>query len=148
MPACRSRRLRCLPPWAQPSQRPPPTTEAGNGLAKSQSRYVCQSCSEAFLRWEGQCRNCGTWNSLVETLVRDASRPRAHGAGAVSPGPGGGRPVSLADVLELDIPRLTTGLNEFDRVLGGGLVPGSLALVGGEPGIGKSTLLLPGAAGL
>ena len=115
--------------------------------AKSTSRFVCQSCGDAFLRWEGQCRSCGGWNSLVETVVRERSgstRGRADGVAVGS----GRAPVALADISETDIPRLRTGLAELDRVLGGGLVPGSVVLVGGEPGIGKSTLLLQVAAGL
>jgi DNA repair protein RadA/Sms len=113
---------------------------------KSTSRFVCQSCGDDFLRWEGQCRSCGTWNSLVETVIRDTPRSGRPRVGmAVGPGPGA---VALADIGEADIPRLPTGLGELDRVLGGGLVPGSLVLVGGEPGIGKSTLLLQVAAGL
>ena len=113
-------------------------------MARPQSRYVCQSCGEAFLRWEGQCRACGAWNSLVETVVRDvpaAARSRP-GAAAVR------QPVSLASLADEEVPRMPVGLGELDRVLGGGLVPGSLVLVGGEPGIGKSTLLLQAAAGL
>jgi DNA repair protein RadA/Sms len=113
-------------------------------VARPQSRYVCQTCGEAFLRWEGQCRACGAWNALVETVVRDvpaAARART----ATGPMP---EPVSLAALAEEDVPRLPVGLGELDRVLGGGLVPGSLVLVGGEPGIGKSTLLLQAAAGL
>src|SRR5437868_4279670 len=121
-------------------------------MAKSQSRYVCQSCGEAFLRWEGQCRSCGSWNSLVETLVRETPRPRIAGrpsAGAAAAGRTATRsPVSLTDVADADLPRHPCGIGEFDRVLGGGLVPGSLVLVGGEPGVGKSTLLLQVAAGL
>jgi DNA repair protein RadA/Sms len=115
-------------------------------VAKTQSRYVCQSCGDAFLRWEGQCRTCGTWNSLVETLVREPSASARRAATAVP----GARvtAVPLAIVGEVDAPRLTTGIGELDRVLGGGLVPGSLVLLGGEPGIGKSTLLLQAAAGL
>lgn len=113
---------------------------------KSTSRFVCQSCGEDFLRWEGQCRSCGSWNSLVETVVRAPGGARGGRAPiAVRPG---AEPVALAAIGEADIPRLATGLGEFDRVLGGGLVPGSLVLVGGEPGIGKSTLLLQVAAGL
>jgi DNA repair protein RadA/Sms len=112
-------------------------------VARPQSRYVCQTCGEAFLRWEGQCRACNAWNSLVETVVRDVP------AAARARGPGGARePVPLASLADEVVPRLPVGLGELDRVLGGGLVPGSLVLVGGEPGIGKSTLLLQAAAGL
>ncbi len=113
-------------------------------MARPQSRYVCQSCGEAFLRWEGQCRACDAWNSLVETVVRDvpaASRARAPSGPVVEALP-------LAALADEDVLRLPVGLAELDRVLGGGLVPGSLVLVGGEPGIGKSTLLLQAAAGL
>lgn len=117
-------------------------------MARSQSRYVCQTCGEAFLRWEGQCRACGGWNSLVETVVRT---PPGRGAGRAvgsARGDGSARPVALGAIREEEVPRVPVGLGEFDRVLGGGLVPGSLVLVGGEPGIGKSTLLLQAAAGL
>jgi DNA repair protein RadA/Sms len=119
-------------------------------MARAQSRYVCQQCGEAYLRWEGQCRNCGGWNSLVETLVREPSKAsRASRPGAVA-GAGSGRdqPEALARVTNVDLPRLSVDLPELDRVLGGGLVPGSVVLVGGEPGIGKSTLLLQAAAGV
>ncbi|HEX9044832.1 MAG TPA: DNA repair protein RadA [Candidatus Limnocylindrales bacterium] len=114
-------------------------------MARPQSRYVCQSCGDAFLRWEGQCRSCGAWNSLVETLVREQGRVRPGPAtGAVGPV----SPRALGEIREVDRPRIPVGVAELDRVLGGGLVPGSLVLVGGEPGIGKSTLLLQVAAGL
>jgi DNA repair protein RadA/Sms len=114
---------------------------------RPQTRYVCQSCGESFLRWEGQCRACSAWNSLVETQV--GTTPRMVRA-AVERGriAAGTMPVALADVDQPDEPRLAIGIAELDRVLGGGLVPGSLVLVGGEPGIGKSTLLLQAAAGI
>ena len=117
-------------------------------MARSQTRFVCGSCGESFLRWEGQCRNCGGWNTLVETIVRD--EPRAARLTGVAGGVGGGPAVvePLAGIADADLPRLPLGIAELDRVLGGGLVPGSLILVGGEPGIGKSTLLLQAAAGL
>jgi len=114
-------------------------------VARPQSRYVCQACGTAHLRWEGQCRGCGAWDTLVETLVRDAparSARRPAGpreAGAVQP---------LRALAALDVERRPTGIGEFDRVLGGGLVPGSIVLLGGEPGIGKSTLVLEAAAGI
>jgi DNA repair protein RadA/Sms len=115
-------------------------------MAKTHSRYVCQACGDAFLRWEGQCRSCGAWNTLVETVVREPGRSSRAGV------PSGGRSEAgiqaLGSVLEPDVPRLAIGIGELDRVLGGGLVPGSLVLVGGEPGIGKSTLLLQAAAGV
>ena len=111
-------------------------------MARPQSRFVCQRCAESFLRWEGQCRACGEWNSLVETIVREPSRAeRATNEIGATPAP-------LADLAETDLPRLSMGIGELDRVLGGGLVPGSLVLLGGEPGIGKSTLVLQAAAGL
>jgi DNA repair protein RadA/Sms len=114
-------------------------------VAKATSRFVCQACGEAFLRWEGQCRNCGEWNSLVETVVR-AKTPAARNVGrALTAGAG---PVPLASIGVADVPRAATGIAELDRVLGGGIVPGSLILLVGEPGIGKSTLLLQAAAGI
>ncbi len=113
-------------------------------MARPQSRYLCQACGASTLRWEGQCRSCDAWNTLVETIVRE---PRA--AGNRSPGPGQpGMPVALAALRETELRRTPTGIVELDRVLGGGFIPGSLVLLGGEPGIGKSTLGLEAAAGL
>jgi DNA repair protein RadA/Sms len=114
-------------------------------MARPGSRFVCQSCGESVLRWEGQCRACGEWNTLVETAVREPSRAtRAPTRGPVT----AVSPAGLAGIADADLPRLSLGIGELDRVLGGGLVPGSLVLLGGEPGIGKSTLLLQAAAGL
>ncbi len=115
-------------------------------MARPQSRFVCQACGESFLRWEGQCRACDGWNTLVETVVREPSR--ADRAAVRASAAASSAPVGLAEIAESDLPRLPLGIDELDRVLGGGLVPGSLVLVGGEPGIGKSTLLLQAAAGL
>ncbi|HYM82634.1 MAG TPA: DNA repair protein RadA [Candidatus Dormibacteraeota bacterium] len=113
-------------------------------MPRAQSRYVCQACGEAFLRWEGQCRSCGSWNSLVETVVREPSRSVRGGSSA----PAGAPPTALAAIGAEAAHRYVIGIGELDRVLGGGIVPGSVVLVGGEPGIGKSTLLLQAAAGL
>ncbi|MEP6639390.1 MAG: DNA repair protein RadA [Chloroflexota bacterium] len=115
-------------------------------MARSQSRFVCQSCGEVFLRWEGQCRACEGWNTLVETVIREPARSERVIARGSAAGPGVAE--GLAGIADADLPRLSLDIAEFDRVLGGGLVPGSVVLVGGEPGIGKSTLLLQAAAGL
>ena len=114
-------------------------------MAKATSRYVCQRCGEVFLRWEGQCRACGDWNTLVETVVRAKTASTAAGR---APATASADPIPLRDIGEASLPRLPTSIGELDRVLGGGIVPGSLILVGGEPGIGKSTLLLQAAAGV
>ena len=113
-------------------------------MARAQSRYVCQSCGASVLRWEGQCRTCGEWNTLVETVVRET--PRANSRSVVT---AGADPVPLTHAGEADAEvRRPVGIGELDRVLGGGLVAGSVVLLGGEPGIGKSTLLLQVAAGV
>src|SRR3954467_10131790 len=112
--------------------------------SRPQTRYVCQSCAESFLPWEGQCRACSAWNSLVETTVRAeprVARPRHDGWATAA------TPFRLDEVVEPARARLPIGIGELDRVLGGGLVAGSVVLLGGEPGIGKSTLLLQAAAG-
>jgi len=113
-------------------------------MARAQSRFVCQACGADFLRWEGQCRSCAAWNTLVETVVTARQRERRPGV-AVGPG---SVPVPLSAPGEAAVRRLETGLPELDRVLGGGIVPGSLLLIGGEPGVGKSTLLLQVAGGI
>ncbi|MCC7008748.1 MAG: DNA repair protein RadA [Acidobacteria bacterium] len=103
--------------------------------------YACQSCGATSQKWLGRCPECGGWNTFVEELA--AVEPASRGAAPAL----GGQGARL--YAEVDAPvsvRLGTGISEFDRVLGGGLVPGSLVLLGGEPGIGKSTLLLQAAA--
>lgn len=115
-------------------------------MPRQQSRYICQTCGAAHLKWEGQCRTCGAWNTLVETVVREADTKRKPAA--AGPGNRVGSPQSLRGLREAEPVRIATGIGEVDRVLGGGLVPGSAVLLGGEPGIGKSTLLLQAAAGL
>jgi len=120
-------------------------------VARAESRFVCQTCGASYLRWEGQCRACESWNTLVETVVRVPTRAegaRAAGRDATRSARPAADVVALADVQSPSVPRIATGLAELDRVLGGGIVPGSLVLVGGEPGVGKSTLLLQVAAGV
>src|SRR5436305_2655053 len=100
--------------------------------------HVCSACGHQEARWHGQCPGCGEWNTLVEEA---AARPaRGGGGGRAAAGAAAVRPQRLRDVSTPEIARLETGIREFDRVLGGGLVPGSLVLLGGSPGIGKSTL--------
>jgi DNA repair protein RadA/Sms len=114
--------------------------------SKAVSEYVCQSCASTFPKWEGQCRTCGAWNSLVETLVRPSDRrSRARGTASL---PESAQPQPLAALKAGVTPRQATGIAEVDRLLGGGLVPGSVTLLGGEPGIGKSTLVLQMAGAL
>jgi DNA repair protein RadA/Sms len=115
-------------------------------MARAQSRFVCQACGADFLRWEGQCRSCAAWNTLVETVV--SARPRASSAAGGAVRAGAPVPIALSAPTEQPTERLRTGLGELDRVLGGGIVPGSLLLIGGEPGVGKSTLLLQVAGGV
>jgi DNA repair protein RadA/Sms len=106
-------------------------------MARSSTIHVCSGCGHSEPRWMGQCPGCGEWNTLVEE--RAPSAPAGRG-GAARGRPAAARPVLLADVPAERVPRLKAGIGELDRVLGGGLVPGSLVLLGGAPGIGKSTL--------
>ena len=108
-------------------------------MARSSTSFFCQACGHESLTWSGRCAGCGEWNTLVEAPRPDAGRQagrRKGSAGGAAPG----RPVALRDVSAPAVARLKTGIEELDRVLGGGLVPGSLVLLGGSPGIGKSTL--------
>ncbi len=112
-------------------------------MVKLKRRYVCQNCGSVATRWQGQCDDCGAWNSLVEEAPPTTFSAK-HDL------QGGGRAITLIGLdSDVALPRRTgTGLAEFDRALGGGLVPGSATLIGGDPGIGKSTLLLQVAAAL
>ncbi len=114
-------------------------------MAKSKTNYTCTECGGISNKWAGQCPACGKWNTLVETLIETVSnRYSAQPQGLVQ-----GAPVmKLADIEAADVPRFGTGIDEFDRVLGGGLVAGGVVLIGGDPGIGKSTLLLQALANL
>lgn len=108
-------------------------------MAKAaRTNYVCQSCGATSTRWAGKCPDCGAWNSLVEETVETA--PPGSGLAKAAPG----RRVALESLTgdNAEAPRFSTGIAELDRVTGGGVVPGSALLIGGEPGIGKSTLLL------
>lgn len=120
-------------------------------MAKLQSRYVCQSCGAVTAKWSGRCESCSEWNSITE----EAPRETVPGGLGQSKGLSGGRRSAgqRLEFVELQgtseqAPRLPTGIAEFDRVCGGGLVNGSAVLIGGDPGIGKSTLLTQAVAAL
>src|SRR5512134_1076147 len=106
--------------------------------------FVCQECGAQSPKWMGRCAECGAWNSFVEERVGEPA-PAAATTNRYAQLGAGGSAKLYADVNCADAVRLSTGIDEFDRVLGGGVVPGSLVLLGGEPGIGKSTLLLQAA---
>lgn len=119
-------------------------------MARAQTIHVCDACHGETAKWQGQCPHCGEWNSLQARVVSAASR-----TGQASRGPSlvptTGAPATLTDAMQAaaaEAPRRSAGMAELDRVLGGGLVTGSVTLIGGEPGIGKSTLLLQVAQGV
>lgn len=107
-------------------------------MAKAKSVFVCQACGAQATRWTGRCVVCQTWESMVEEV---SDVPVAKPKGGTAAG-AGGLTVRIDDVGQAHTARITTGIGEVDRVLGGGMVPGGVVLLGGEPGIGKSTLLL------
>ncbi len=115
-------------------------------MGRSETRHICQQCGHEALTWTGQCAGCGEWNTLVETRVGASGGRGAKRSAATASGPGprpaspAVRPVVLREVATPAEARFETGIGELDRVLGGGLVAGSLVLLGGPPGIGKSTL--------
>jgi DNA repair protein RadA/Sms len=110
-------------------------------MVKVKTQYVCQQCAASYPKWTGRCENCGAWNSLVEQVNAVPT-----GSSAVARGSHTGRPLNASKLSDVDkgevITRLRTGFSELDDVLGGGFVPGGVVLIAGQPGIGKSTLLL------
>lgn len=114
-------------------------------MAKQKTNYTCTECGGVQSKWAGQCPSCQQWNTLVETLVEEAGNrfsSKYQGLAQTAP------VLNLADIKAEDVPRFGTDIEEFDRVLGGGLVPGGVVLIGGDPGIGKSTLLLQALSNL
>ena len=110
---------------------------------KARTIYVCSECGQESAKWAGRCPECNAWNTFVERTVQGATPAMGRARpsnGAVAP------PVRMADLTGEEYPRLEVGISEFDRVLGGGIVPGSLILIGGDPGIGKSTIVAQVAA--
>jgi DNA repair protein RadA/Sms len=117
-------------------------------MAKNRTAYVCSECGAEYSKWQGQCGECGAWNVLAEVVLESAAAVKAPAArrggwaGKLEPP----KITALKDVQQSEHARVSTGIGEFDRVLGGGLVEGAVVLVGGDPGIGKSTLLLQALA--
>lgn len=115
-------------------------------MSKNKSAFVCDDCGSDYPKWQGQCVDCGAWNSLKEVRLEDTARGAAIRGAATRHGGFSGQTTGevqvLQDVSLLELPRIATGFKELDRVLGGGLVPGSVVLIGGHPGAGKSTILL------
>ncbi|MEP6756477.1 MAG: DNA repair protein RadA, partial [Chthonomonadales bacterium] len=109
-------------------------------MAKTHTRFVCQSCGHESPRWVGKCTECDAWNSFQEE-VRMPEKPAAAALGRGAVNTSSSRPIPITQVTAQTHARLSSGISELDRVLGGGIVPGGVVLVGGDPGIGKSTLL-------
>src|SRR5438270_11828575 len=107
-------------------------------MPRTHTKYVCQQCGGQYASAYGRCPGCSAWNSLVETI----DRPAGYRTGFPRVASSAAGPVPLAQVESIETRRIQIPVEEFNRVLGGGVVPGSLILLGGDPGIGKSTLLL------
>ena len=113
-------------------------------MSKAKTQFQCESCGHVVARWQGQCPGCGDWNTLIERPYK----PERKGSRGGMAGAAGSGVISAADVSLEAEPVTSTGLSELDRVLGGGLVAGGVVLLGGDPGIGKSTVLLQAVAAL
>ena len=109
-------------------------------MAKTKSAYFCQSCGVQSAKWIGKCPSCNGWNTYVEEIIQQTESPHSYTTSTIKkriP-----KPILIGDITVMEQERIFMPDNEFNRVLGGGIVPGSLILFGGEPGIGKSTLML------
>lgn len=115
-------------------------------MAKVKTAYVCNDCGAEYARWQGQCSACHAWNTITEVRIASTNNKNDRFSGYA--GASGSKVQKLSDISLSELPRFSSGFNEFDRVLGGGIVPGSAILIGGHPGAGKSTLLLQVMCGL
>src|SRR3954454_797104 len=153
VPAGRERVPRCTRFVPEPSRTGTASASpSGSGprvadMARTSSIHRCAECGHDEARWHGRCPGCGAWNTMHEEATPRAA-PGGHGAGGGRRAGGATRTVRLADVRAEAVDRMATGIGELDRVLGGGIVPGSLVLIGGSPGIGKSTLTTMALANL
>ncbi|WP_028885389.1 DNA repair protein RadA [Teredinibacter turnerae] len=111
-------------------------------MAKAKTAYVCNDCGADFAKWQGQCSECGAWNTLKEVRLGSSVKTSASGGRSGYAGSLEAKVTPLAEINLEELPRFSSTLEEFDRVLGGGFVPGSVVLIGGHPGAGKSTVLL------
>jgi DNA repair protein RadA/Sms len=109
---------------------------------KNKTAFVCNECGADYKKWQGQCTECGAWNSITEVRLGPTPSNRSAKFEGYAGGASGNKIQTLAEIALSDVPRFSSGTGEFDRVLGGGFVPGSVVLIGGNPGAGKSTLLL------
>jgi len=109
---------------------------------KNKTAYVCNECGADYKKWQGQCTECGAWNSITEVRLGPTPSNRSAKFEGYAGGASGNKIQTLAEIALTDVPRFSSGTGEFDRVLGGGFVPGSVVLIGGNPGAGKATLLL------
>ena len=116
-------------------------------MAKDKTQYTCTDCGGISAKWLGKCPSCGAWNTLIESVVESATTTKNRYAGMAALAPASEVAV-LSDIEAQDVARTPTGQDELDRVLGGGMVEGGVVLIGGDPGIGKSTLLLQAMDGL
>ncbi|HZK75283.1 MAG TPA: DNA repair protein RadA [Candidatus Kapabacteria bacterium] len=118
-------------------------------MSKIKTQFVCQSCGYISPRWIGKCAECNSWNSFIEErIAAGPENSRALGARATATNSEARRPIRLSEISTSEEGRITTGIAELDRALGGGIMPGSIVLVGGDPGIGKSTLMMQMVRGL
>src|SRR5213594_4323613 len=128
--------IQCGPPLARCCE----TVRVEAVYVRSKTQYVCQQCGAASPKWIGRCPSCQQWNTFVEERVTAAATD--------APPSWDSAPVRFTEIAGIEAPRVSSGITEFDRVLGGGVVAGALTLLGGDPGVGKSTLMLDVAARL
>jgi DNA repair protein RadA/Sms len=137
--------MSCYAPWLLVYRYRAKRCDEGRAMSKLKTQYVCSECAGVVTKWQGQCPHCNAWNTLIETALTVQAKGAAARFQGLAPSQA---VVELGAVPSEQVDRLATGSEEFDRALGGGLVEGSVVLIGGDPGIGKSTLLLQSLAAM